>query len=94
MEIKKEIPAVIRLQRLSLIIVIIFLLAGIAADYVSEKVSLILNYISIGILIVTAPVRMISISKYFRETNDRKYEILAYAVIGIIVVAAIMKAFV
>ena len=94
MENEKDMPAVIKLQRYLLVIVIIFLAGGIVTDYINEKAGLILNYLSIGILIIAAPIRMISVSRYFRETNDRKHEILAYAVIGIIVVAAIVKAFV
>jgi len=88
---RKE-SGVILLQKYLLIGVIIILAVSIGADHFNEKVGLILNYVSVAILIIAAPIRIISVSEYFRKSGDKKYQALSYVVIGIIAIVAILKA--
>ena len=92
MQNRNKESGIIVLQKYLLIGVIIILAISIVVDFFNEEIGLILNYVSVVILIIAAPIRIISVSEYFRKSSEKKYQALSYIVIGIIAVAAVLKA--
>lgn len=86
---------IIKMQRVILIVVLVFLVLDIVEGMILDKgIGHYLSYASVVLLIVAAPLRMIAVSRYFKERNDRHYQILSYIVILIIVLTAIVRALV
>jgi NADH:ubiquinone oxidoreductase subunit K len=82
----------LRLQRLLLYFIIVVLLVSMVIGQFDIRKTIILNYISVTILILAAPLRLLSISEYFRKQNEKKYRILSYMVIFVMALTALMEA--
>ncbi len=82
---------VLKTQQIILIAVVAILLISIITGYFSNRLGGILNHISIIMLIIAAPLRLISVAEYFRRSRDKKFQYLSYTAIAVIVIAGVIK---
>jgi hypothetical protein len=81
----------LKLQRNLIILIIILFTATIIAYFIDKNIGLILGRISILVLIMTVPIRLIWIGTYFKRAGNIRYQILSYTVIAIIALSVIWK---
>jgi len=83
---------ILKLQRIILILVMMVLALAVIIGMYDAKIGYYLGYTAVILLIIAAPIRIIAVSKYFKKRNDRRYELLSYIVILIIILTAIIRA--
>jgi hypothetical protein len=86
-----EMTGLLKLQRSLVVLIIILFASTIIAYFADKNIGLILSRISILVLILTVPIRLVWIAGYFRKTGNIRYQILSYLVIVIIALSALWK---
>jgi hypothetical protein len=84
-------PHLVKLQRTLIYIIIALFSACIILGFINKQIAAIASYVAVILLFLAAPIRMIWVGEYFRTTYQKKYQILAYIVIAIIILAAVFR---
>jgi hypothetical protein len=91
MDTDSERTKVIRLQNILIWAVGVAFCLGIIIGFFDEKLGRLICFVDVLLLIMAAPLRVIWLSEYFRKAGERKYGILAYLVIVIIALTALVR---
>ncbi len=84
-------PNLVKLQKILIYIIILIFTTCIAIGIINKRAGETAGYLSVILLFLAAPIRMIWVSEYFRTTNQKKYQALAYIVIGIIALTVLLR---
>lgn len=91
MENKSQKQSIIKLQKYLITAIVIIFSISIIIYFFDYKAGVIASYISVVLLFMAAPIRMIQVGEYFRKTNQKKYTALSYIVIGLIALTVMIK---
>ncbi|GEM_PF-2528620 len=83
---------ILNIQRYILIVVIATLAVSIILGYVKPLYEDYFSYAAVVLLIIAAPIRIIAVAKYFKKKGNRRYQMLSYTVILIIILTALVRA--
>ncbi len=81
----------VRLQKILIYIIIMLFAACILTGIFNRQTGEAVSFLSVVLLFLAAPIRMIWVGKYFRSTGQKKYQTLAYIVIAIIITTALFR---
>jgi len=81
----------VRLQKILISIIIVLFAACIVTGIFNVQTGETVSFLSVVLLFLAAPIRMIWVGEYFRSTGQKKYQMLAYIVIAIIITAALFR---
>jgi hypothetical protein len=84
-------PGIIKLQNVLIIITIALFVAATVIYSIDRRIGLVACYISVSLLILAAPIRIIWVARLFRDTGERRYRLLAYLLIAIIALTAVLR---
>ena len=84
-------PNLVKLQKMLIYIIIMLFIACIVTGIFDKKAGETVSHLSVILLFLAAPIRMIWVGEYFRATNQKKYQALAYIVIGIIAMTVLLR---
>ncbi|UCD95266.1 MAG: hypothetical protein JSU69_04245 [Candidatus Zixiibacteriota bacterium] len=84
-------PDIIKLQSVLIIITIALFAVATVIYSIDRRIGLIACHISVSLLIMAAPIRILWVGKLFREAGERRYRLLAYVLIAIIALTAILR---
>lgn len=82
---------IIRLQNILIWAVVVAFSLGIIIGFLDKKLGRVIYFVDVLLLIMAAPLRVIWVSEYFRKAGERKYRVLAYLVIVIIALTALVR---
>ncbi len=82
----------VKLQKFLVWLIVAVFAISVIAHIFSPELGVIFYNISLVVLILSAPIRFIWMSEYFRNRSDHKYQIFAYLVIIIIAFSAALRA--
>ena len=91
MESSTRKPNIVKVQRILIYITVAIFIMSMVINFISEHIGMKFNYIAVIFLFLAAPIRMIWVGEYFRMTNQKKYQALAYIVIGIIALTVLLR---
>ncbi len=83
----------VKLQKALILVVVIVFLLAIGAYLLNRGIGIYFCHIAIWTLILTGPIRLLWLSKYFKDKNEQKFSILALMIILVIGLTAILKLF-
>jgi len=81
----------VQFQRFLIYIIIAIFSVCIIVGFINQQAAETVGYISVILLCLAAPIRMIWVGEYFRTTKQKKYQMLSYVVIAIIILAALFR---
>lgn len=84
-------PNLVKVQRILIYITVAIFIVSMVVDFINNHIGMKFNYIAVVLLFLAAPIRMIWVGEYFRKTNRKKYQALAYMVIGIIALTVLLR---
>jgi hypothetical protein len=82
---------IIKLQNVLIIIMIALFVAATAVYSIDKRIGFAFCNISVSLLILAAPIRIIWVSRLFRDTGELRYRLLAYALVAIIALTALLR---
>ena len=91
MESNTRRPNLVKLQKILIYIIIALFAACTVIGILNKRAGETASYLSVILLFLAAPVRMIWVGEYFRTTNQKKYQTMAYIVIGIIAMTVLLR---
>ena len=84
-------PNLVKLQKILIYIIIMLFIACIVVGFFDRQTGDTAGFLSVILLFLAAPIRMVWVGEYFRTTNQKKYQALAYVVIAIIGLTVLLR---
>ncbi|SYZ74707.1 membrane hypothetical protein [Candidatus Zixiibacteriota bacterium] len=81
----------VKLQKGLVWLIAVAFVVSVAVYLINSRIGMKFYQVSLILLILSAPIRFIWMSSHFRQNGDTKYQWLAWVVILIIGVSALMK---
>ena len=83
--------SIIKLQNILIIITIALFVAATVMYSIDRRTGLVACYVSVSLLILAAPIRIIWVARLFQDPGERRYRLLAYLLIAIIALTALLR---